>query len=126
MLCIKDATNDDNLDACLTKNSKTLGQCILDCEDDISCESACVATFKVDHSECPCQVRLQFVPDFVQYLFRKNAHWDVRATVMIVICPRKRRFWHFTQDLLHQFLFNQMVSFNYLFVNFETFSRWRV
>ena len=54
----KDATNDNNLDACVTKNSKTLGQCILDCNDDSSCETACVATFKAEHSECPCQVSL--------------------------------------------------------------------
>ena len=52
----QDATNDDNLDACLSKNSKALGQCILDCNDDTSCEAACVSTFKDNHSECPCQV----------------------------------------------------------------------
>ena len=52
----KDATNDDNLDACISRNSKTLGQCILDCNDDTSCETTCVATFKDEHSECPCQV----------------------------------------------------------------------
>ena len=52
----KDATNDDNLDACLSKTSKTLGQCILDCNDDADCEASCVSTFKNEHSECPCQV----------------------------------------------------------------------
>ena len=40
----------------MTKNSKTLGQCILDCNDDNSCESDCVNTFKIEYSECPCQV----------------------------------------------------------------------
>ena len=40
----------------MTKNSKTLGQCILDCNDDNSCESDCVNTFKNEYSECPCQV----------------------------------------------------------------------
>ena len=49
----KDDSNDDNLDACLNKTSKTLGECILDCEDDISCESNCVSAFKDEHSQCP-------------------------------------------------------------------------
>ena len=49
--------NADNQDACLSKTSKTLGQCILDCNDDNSCETACVSAFKDEHSECPCQVR---------------------------------------------------------------------
>merc|ERR1712117_450440 len=35
--------------------SKILGQCILDCSDDTSCEASCLTTFKTDHSECPCQ-----------------------------------------------------------------------
>ena len=55
-MIFKDATNDDNLDACLSKISKTLGQCILDCNDDTDCEASCVSTFKEEHSECPCQV----------------------------------------------------------------------
>ena len=53
---IKDDSNADNQDACLNKTSKTLGQCILDCKDDSSCETTCVSTFKNEHSECPCQV----------------------------------------------------------------------
>ena len=52
----KDATDDDNFDACVTKNSKNLGQCILTCNDDASCEETCVTTFKEKHSKCPCQV----------------------------------------------------------------------
>ena len=52
----QDDTNADNQDACLSKTSKTLGQCILDCNDDSSCEKACVLAFKDEHSECPCQV----------------------------------------------------------------------
>ena len=55
-IVFKDATNDDNIEACLSKTSKTLGQCILDCNDDSSCEATCVQTFKTEHSECPCQV----------------------------------------------------------------------
>ena len=55
-MTVKDDINVDNLDACLTKTSKTLGQCILECEDDSSCENSCVHDFKESHSKCPCQV----------------------------------------------------------------------
>ena len=55
-IVFQDDSNDDNLKACLNKTSKTLGQCILDCNDDTSCETACVSAFKSEHSECPCQV----------------------------------------------------------------------
>ena len=54
----KDESNADNSNACLNKASKTLGQCILDCKNDSSCETNCVSSFKDDHSECPCQVPL--------------------------------------------------------------------
>jgi len=47
--------NAENQEACFNKTSKTLGQCILDCKDDSSCEAACVSSFKSEHSECPCQ-----------------------------------------------------------------------
>ena len=56
LFVFKDDSNDDNLDACLNKTSRNLGQCILDCNDDTSCETACVSAFKSEHSECPCQV----------------------------------------------------------------------
>ena len=55
-IVFQDNSNDDNLDACLNKNSMTLGQCILDCNDDSSCETDCVSAFKDEHLECPCQV----------------------------------------------------------------------
>ena len=55
-ILFQDDSNEDNLDACLSKTSKTLGQCILDCDNDSSCETACVSIFKDEHSECPCQV----------------------------------------------------------------------
>ena len=55
-LTSKDDSNDDNLDACFGKNSKILGQCILDCKNDSDCETDCVSSFKEEHSECPCQV----------------------------------------------------------------------
>ena len=52
----KDGKNDDNFDSCFTNNSKSLGQCIIDCNNDSSCEVECVVTFKSEHKECPCQV----------------------------------------------------------------------
>ena len=42
------------------KNSRTLGQCILDCKDDTNCEAACVSSFKNNYSECPCQEKCPF------------------------------------------------------------------
>ena len=56
LIAFQDDSNDENLDACLSKTSKTLGQCILDCNNDNSCETDCVSAFKDEHSECPCQV----------------------------------------------------------------------
>ena len=48
--------NQKNLEVCVKTNSEVLGQCILDCGDDILCENQCVDNFKKDHSSCPCQV----------------------------------------------------------------------
>merc|ERR1719394_671364 len=50
-----DATNDNNLDACLSKNGKTLGQCIVECQNDSGCKSACVTNFENEYANCPCQ-----------------------------------------------------------------------
>ena len=47
---IKDDKNDHDLEACISKNSKKLGQCILDSKDDTSCEAAYVSSFKTDYS----------------------------------------------------------------------------
>ena len=58
MIYFKNDKNDDNFNACFTKNSKMLGQCIIDCNNDSSCETDCVSYFKNEHAECPCQVRL--------------------------------------------------------------------
>ena len=52
---VKDNKNDDNLDACFSENSQTLGKCVLDCNNDTTCEAGCVSTFKTDYAECPCQ-----------------------------------------------------------------------
>ena len=45
----------------MTTNSRTLGECILNCKDDSTCETNCVSTFKNEYSECPCQVQNEHV-----------------------------------------------------------------
>ena len=72
-IAFQDDSNDENLDACLSKTSKTLGQCILDCNNDSSCEIDCVSTFKDEHSECPCQV-CGFNQHDYNIIHRRNAH----------------------------------------------------
>ena len=49
--------NEDNLEQCKNEKSINLGQCIIDCKDDQSCEKSCVNLFKALYNECPCQVR---------------------------------------------------------------------
>ena len=68
---MKDDLNADNQDACLSETSKTLGQCILDCNDDSSCETECVSAFKDEHSECPCQVSVPDRKIFKHYFIGK-------------------------------------------------------
>ena len=49
--------NEDNLQECKKEKSIDLGQCIIDCKDDHSCEQSCVNLFKFQYEQCPCQVR---------------------------------------------------------------------
>ena len=109
-ILFQDNSNDDNLDACLSKTSKTLGQCILDCNNDSSCETDCVSTFKDEHSECPCQV-CGFNQHDYNIIHRRNAHLVALVTTMIATCPKRKQFWHFIREIRnHQFSSNQMVS----------------
>ena len=48
--------NDENLKNCIGQNSIELGQCILDCDENETCEAGCIKEFKNHHKECPCQV----------------------------------------------------------------------
>ena len=117
----QDATNDDNLDACFTKNSKTLGQCILDCNDDEDCEASCVTNFKKEHDDCPCQVSYKnenclFIRRFIfQYKsdFRKNVHLDVLAITIDAIFQIRKLFWLFIVMEKLLWLFSPMVWINY-------------
>ena len=58
----KDDKDEDNINACIEKNNNKLGQCILNCDNDSSCETDCVSRFKNDHSKCPCQVDIGHFP----------------------------------------------------------------
>ena len=49
--------NKDNLQQCMKEKSIDLGQCIIDCNSDQSCEQSCVNLFKVQYDQCPCQVK---------------------------------------------------------------------
>ena len=117
-ILFQDDSNGDNLDACLSKTSKTLGQCILDCDNDSSCETACVSAFKDEHSECPCQVR-RIVQMFIVLFYRKNAHLVALVTTTIATCPKRKQFWHFIPEALQhrQFWSNQMVNFKLWFLD---------
>ena len=51
--------NEDNLQECMKEKSIDLGQCILDCNGDQSCEQSCVSLFKDQYDQCPCQVCME-------------------------------------------------------------------
>ena len=40
----------------MKEKSIDLGQCILDCNGEKSCEESCVSIFKDQYEQCPCQV----------------------------------------------------------------------
>ena len=50
--------NEDNLKECMKEKSIDLGKCIIDCNNDQSCEQSCVDSFKDQYDQCPCQVRI--------------------------------------------------------------------
>ena len=54
----KSPQNEDNLDRCKREKSIDLGQCIVDCNDDQTCEQSCVNQFKDQYNQCPCQVKI--------------------------------------------------------------------
>ena len=53
--------NRDNFHECIREKSIDLGQCIIDCGDDESCEQTCVNLFKSHYDQCPCQVWKNFI-----------------------------------------------------------------
>ena len=43
----------------MNEKSIDLGQCILDCNGEKSCEESCVSLFKYQYDQCPCQVYME-------------------------------------------------------------------
>ena len=84
--------NEDNLQRCIKEKSIDLGQCIIDCKNDQSCEESCVDSFKEQYDQCPCQVRRsQKFNDFrrleflvLPNIFRMIAPLDALVTHSIV------------------------------------------
>lgn len=79
----------------MSKNSMTLGQCILNCDDDGDCESSCVRNFKEGHAECPCQVshkdEITIVNVTNLILTRLIVHKDVHAKIINATTQIKRQ-----------------------------------
>ena len=48
--------NKDNLQQCMIEKSINLGQCIIDCNRERTCEQSCVNMFNEQYDQCPCQV----------------------------------------------------------------------
>ena len=80
----------------MSTNSKTLGECILECDSDNSCKSACVTHFENEHADCPCQVCICLncelnVP--ILNIIRKIVQMDVHAKIIIVTYQKRKLFW---------------------------------
>ena len=60
----------------MKEKSIDLGQCIIDCNGDQSCEQSCVTLFKYQYEKCPCQVNgdknLMSNLTLVDLIFKKN------------------------------------------------------
>ena len=52
----QDVTENSNWNKCLDVNGMSLARCIYNCEDNGDCEGACVAQFKGNTADCPCEV----------------------------------------------------------------------
>ena len=83
--------NEDNLQECMKEKSINLGQCIIDCNGDQSCEDSCVNLFKVQYDQCPCQVKkVVLIPIFTQHeFFRTIVRLDAHAIYMIANRTKK-------------------------------------
>ena len=89
--------NEDNLQQCKKEKSIDLGQCIIDCKNDQSCEQSCVNLFKVRYDECPCQVKNRKTFDFRKF-DREN---DIKLRMIVrldahamhsIVNPTKSQF----------------------------------
>ena len=110
--------NEDNLNTCIKENSIELGQCILDCNENKSCEEACVEQFKSDHDNCPCQVeilfrfvqrKIMFYEHLVKNVFRLTVNWAAHVMDMNVSQRRSPFLSSIVIVQIKQFLSNIMV-----------------
>ena len=57
----------------MKERSIDLGQCIIDCNGEQSCEQSCVNMFKVQYDRCPCQVWIERITISVfKWLFKDD------------------------------------------------------
>ena len=83
----------------MKEKSINLGQCIIDCNGEQTCEQSCVNMFKVQYDQCPCQVETKaiiehlkhtdfgwivFQNDGFNYYLRRIVRLDVHANLSIV------------------------------------------
>ena len=52
--------SNSNWNTCIDLNSIAMGRCVYACQDDESCENECVAEFKDQQVNCPCEVNSYF------------------------------------------------------------------
>ena len=52
--------NKENLQQCIVEKSINLGQCIIDCNREQTCEQSCVNMFNEQYDQCPCQVGISY------------------------------------------------------------------
>ena len=62
--------NEENLKECLKEKSINLGQCIVDCNGEQTCELSCVNMFKVQYDQCPCQVGILAIAYIYPIIYR--------------------------------------------------------
>ena len=78
--------NDENLKTCIGQNSIELGQCILDCDENETCEAGCIKNFKNHHKNCPCEVIILSPKPLPRWLY----HPQGRVPARLIIGLQKR------------------------------------
>ena len=58
-ISFQDLETNQDWNICIDDNGATLGRCIYACDDNESCETDCVNSFKIRQTNCPCEVWTQ-------------------------------------------------------------------
>ena len=87
----QDYENDDDFISCYENASRILSNCLLDCDEDVSCISFCNRNFQEQYNNCPCQES-----------YIKNA-------------PQLQETWWFSQTIRHTYR-NPTIIKNYIFI----------